>query len=153
MPVAESFNWIRYNDCQEFRLSPDKKTEVLCYFTNLRVDRDTLPKGWYAYDIMGTDSGSIGGGIIKDSVMINHVGTLLTKQKIKMTHLTKNHFGTIISRYRGVGPYTFGFGDRGPYDPKLYYKLEKEIDKILNDRLGTSRPADKVKEIVLEALR
>ena len=76
-----TFNEI-LKDASGFILSPCKKTENKGYFTNARVDRDTIPDGWYAYDIRHGD----GGGFveIKEWVEVNHAGTFLTQQKIDL---------------------------------------------------------------------
>lgn len=55
----------------------------LVLFTCLRVDRTTVPKGLYAYDIRETDGFS---GIpceIGKRVSVNHMGTILTREPIK----------------------------------------------------------------------
>lgn len=52
-------------------------------FTNARVDRDSLPKGYYAYDIRSSDRRDF--ATIEPFVMVNHTGTILTQQTIKMT--------------------------------------------------------------------
>ena len=67
-------------DAQPFTLSPYKKTENKGYFTNARVDRKTLPNGWYAYDIRHGDAG--GFVEIKEWIEANHAGTFLTQKKI-----------------------------------------------------------------------
>ena len=105
-----TYDEILKTDAQPFRLSPDTKSEIPCTFTNLRVDRETIPEGKYLYEIMGTDSGSIGGGIIKTSVMVNFVGSLISDRPIKMTkHVeTTNADGKPYRYdYRGVGSYSF----------------------------------------------
>lgn len=135
MGKRESFDWVRRNDMQEFRLSPGSKTEIRGFFTNYRVDRDTLPEGWHMYEIMGTDSGCIGNGIIRYSVLANFVGTILTRQIVKMTKHDfryRNADGLTVDRpYRGVGSYTFGFadGDTDPIDKTIYNKLIKGYKK------------------------
>lgn len=98
---------LREYDMVDFALSPYCKTENRGYFTNSRVNRSTLPEGWHAYDIMGTDSGCIGNGIIKEYVRVNHVGTFVTQKPLKMTHLMRRDDGTLIDAYRGVGSYSF----------------------------------------------
>lgn len=52
-------------------------------FTNARVDRDSLPKGYYAYDIRSGDRRDF--STIEPVVLINHTGTILTQRPIKMT--------------------------------------------------------------------
>ena len=57
---------------------PMKKGENKGYFAPARVDRGTIPEGWYAYDITRTGTGAfstIEKGIAKDK----HAGTFLTK--------------------------------------------------------------------------
>lgn len=54
-----------------------------CLFTSLRVARATVPEGLYAYDIRYDDDGI---GIpcqIKEFVLVNHYGTIITDYKIK----------------------------------------------------------------------
>jgi len=100
----ESYDWVMKNDAQNFALSPGTKSEIKCIFTNMRVDRRTLPEGKHLYEIMGTDSGSIGNGIIKENVFVNFVGSLIIDQPIKMTHWDRSFIKT---PYRGVGSYSF----------------------------------------------
>lgn len=100
----ESYDWVMQNDAQDFALSPGTKSEIKCIFTNMRVDRKTLPEGKHLYEIMGTDNGNIGNGIIKENVLVNFVGSLITDQPIKMTH---RDWGFANTPYRGVGSYSF----------------------------------------------
>ena len=55
--------------------------EVL--FTCLRINRDIIPKGLYAYDIRESD---YGGELatIEPRVLVNHAGTILSKEVIPM---------------------------------------------------------------------
>lgn len=64
-------------------LSPSCKTENKGYFTNLRVDKTTLPAGWYAYDIRTSDTGKLM-CLEKDTVTVNHGGTFLTQNPVIM---------------------------------------------------------------------
>ena len=134
-----SFSYCRLNDFQEFRLSPYMKSEVRGYFTNLRVDRKTLPKGWYAYDIGGSSSGNIGGSIVTAGrISVNHVGTFLTKTPVRMT---KRDHNPDIGGYRHVGSYTFGFDDAmGCFDESLvnviigiWHEHDQSMLSILQD--------------------
>ena len=52
-------------------------------FTNLRIARKTLPEGYHAYDIRSGDRTDF--TTIEPFVMVNHTGTILTEQPIKMT--------------------------------------------------------------------
>ena len=49
-------------------------------FTNLRVDRNTLPEGLYAYDLRDEFDGNI--NQLKDKVIVNHWGTVILKTQI-----------------------------------------------------------------------
>lgn len=50
-------------------------------FTNLRVKRDSLPEGIYAYDLRDCCDGEI--CEMRPHVMVNHWGTVLLKNKIE----------------------------------------------------------------------
>lgn len=81
---------IEFSDCGEvvminvcrFTVSPGCKTMNKGYYTVLRVDRDTVPEGWYAYDIRHGDSGGLYS--VEDFVLVNHAGTFLTQRPMKM---------------------------------------------------------------------
>lgn len=49
-------------------------------FTNFRIDRNAVPEGLHAYDIRESDdSGRF--TTIEPVVMVNHAGTILTREK------------------------------------------------------------------------
>ena len=56
----------------------------LCLFTNMRLDRDTIPKGLYCYDVR--DSDSLGGSLaeVKPFVLVNHWGTIISWEEIEL---------------------------------------------------------------------
>ena len=47
-------------------------------FTSMRLDRATLPKGMYAYDIRSSDDDGFYAAGIANEIMVNHFGTVLT---------------------------------------------------------------------------
>ena len=50
-----------------------------------RVDRNTIPEGYYAYDVRGTDDD--GGGTpasIENHVFVNFYGTLITREPLNI---------------------------------------------------------------------
>ena len=51
-------------------------------FTNARIDRTTVPEGWYCYDFRGTgnDPGEL--RFIEESVVVNHSGSILMPEKL-----------------------------------------------------------------------
>lgn len=54
-------------------------------FTDLRIDRNTLPDGIYAYDLRHDDYGHGNICEIKSFVTVNHWGTILTDDPIPMS--------------------------------------------------------------------
>ena len=53
-------------------------------FTNARIDRTTVPEGWYCYDFRGTgdDPGEL--RFIGESVVVNHSGSILMSEKLEL---------------------------------------------------------------------
>ena len=51
-------------------------------FTNFRIDRNAVPEG-HAYDIRESDDGGRF-ATIEPEVMVNHAGTILTREKLVM---------------------------------------------------------------------
>ncbi len=49
-------------------------------FTNIRIDRKTLPNGLYAYDLRDCDDYSGDPAELKSNVIVNHWGTVITKE-------------------------------------------------------------------------
>lgn len=91
------------NENQGFILSPGCKTEIRGYFTNMRVDRKTVPDDWYAYDIRHGDSGSF--YTIEPYVLVNHAGTFLSQTEVPMTNIGLN--GKPYRSLSGRGGYSF----------------------------------------------
>lgn len=52
-------------------------------FSNYRIDRSTLPEGVYAYDLRDADDQSCTPSELKDSVLVNHMGTVLVRNPVK----------------------------------------------------------------------
>ena len=53
-------------------------------FTNARIDRSTVPKGWYCYDFRGSDDDSGELCYIEKSVTVNHAGSVLMPEKLEI---------------------------------------------------------------------
>ena len=53
-------------------------------FTNMRVDRSTIPEGLYAYDVRHDDDCTGEICEIKPSVMVNHWGTIICKEPVQL---------------------------------------------------------------------
>lgn len=86
------------NNEVNFIVSPDCKNERKGYFTNARIDRTTLPAGWYAYDIRHGDNGNF--CTIENYVKVNHAGTFVTNLPIAMN---KHGYFSLRTRHN----YTF----------------------------------------------
>lgn len=51
-------------------------------FTPSRIDRSTVPAGLYAYDLRHSDNGSGMACELKDNILVNHLGTVLTREAV-----------------------------------------------------------------------
>lgn len=51
-------------------------------FTNARVDKATVPKGWYRYNIRGSDYDPGNFGTLEREVGVNHAGTIISPEEI-----------------------------------------------------------------------
>lgn len=63
---------------------PEREPSVRGSFTSMRIDRNTIPEGFYAYDLRDADSDSeMWFSELKDYVLVNHAGTILTEDKVE----------------------------------------------------------------------
>lgn len=53
-------------------------------FTSDRIDREKLPEGAYAYDIRHSDDDGMEAAELKEYIMVNHMGTIITKEPIDL---------------------------------------------------------------------
>ena len=65
------------------------------FFSDIRVDRRTLPDGWHAYDFRSGDDGEWLGTLEENYVYVNHAGTLLTMDTIRFPHSYTYENGTV----------------------------------------------------------
>lgn len=49
-------------------------------FTNMRLDRDTVPEGLFCYDVRDSDDLDGSMAEVKPYVMVNHWGTILSRE-------------------------------------------------------------------------
>lgn len=61
-------------------------------FTNMRVDRDTVPQDLYVYDVRHDDDCTGEICEIKPSVMVNHWGSIICKEPIEMDEFWHSKF-------------------------------------------------------------
>ena len=75
-------------DEQEFTVFGPGGKEYEGFWSDIRVDRDTLPEGWKAYDIRESDGDDDGDGwlatVEENYVIVNHAGTFLTKETLPL---------------------------------------------------------------------
>ena len=83
-------------DADKFIISPGCKTENSGYMSMYRVDRKSVPDGWYAYDVRGLNSPQT----IENFVFVNHYGTFLTQKPIDFK-------GKEYRSLNGRGGYTY----------------------------------------------
>ena len=53
-------------------------------FHNMRIDRDSVPKGLYLYEVRQDDDGFGDPVQIAKGIMVNHFGSILTREPIKL---------------------------------------------------------------------
>ena len=96
-------------------------------FTHARINRDSVPKGLFCYDIRHDDECQGIACEIKKNVLVNHWGTILSKTKIPMPE------GYLILEddidYLGVSMdiETFLKADMKEYIPKAATKIAEGI--------------------------
>lgn len=69
-------------------------------FTCLRVDRTTVPKGYFLYEVREDDDGNGEPCQIAKGILVNHLGTLISNKPISLLQtdiwiLTRRMIGTI----------------------------------------------------------
>jgi hypothetical protein len=53
-------------------------------FTSVRIDRNTVPRGYHLYEVRHDDDCQGDAVQIARGIMVNHWGTLITRDKIKL---------------------------------------------------------------------
>lgn len=73
-------------------------------FTNMRLDRETVPDGLYCYDIRDSDHLDGSCAEVKNCVIVNHWGTILCKSPFPLDEhgsyypeTDMNYLGTAVS--------------------------------------------------------
>ena len=72
---------VKYDNAP-FMVSVNGGGDYVGFFAGIRIDRKTLPDGWYAYDIRGGDSNDDPCEIKNGYIMVNHFGTFCTQDKL-----------------------------------------------------------------------
>jgi hypothetical protein len=79
--AIQSFQEAFEHDKQDFVIII-KDQDYHGFFANIRIDRDTLPDGWYAYDMRDGDSDGIPYELKNGYIVVNHLGTFYTQSKL-----------------------------------------------------------------------
>lgn len=66
-------------------------------FTDMRIDRNAVPEGLYAYDIRESDDGDRL-ATIEPTVMVNHGGTILTRKGLSRKRTAMYRLTNTVSR-------------------------------------------------------
>lgn len=95
-------------------------------YTDLRVDRETVPAELFVYDVRHCDDDWGDACEIAPHVQVNHMGTIVTKHPIT---LNDNPYGEYYCR-RIDAEDEFYFGDKGP---RMIFEYLKEKENACND--------------------
>lgn len=72
-------------DASEMTIFDPDKREYSGMWSDIRIDRDTLPEGMNAYDIREDDDEDMWlAAIEKDIVYVNYAGTFLTRENLPL---------------------------------------------------------------------
>ena len=97
--------------------------ETPAIFTSLRLDRDKLPEGIFAYDIRHADDDGMEAAEIAKHVMVNHMGTVVTKEPLEL-----DKYGSLI-----LEDYDFYFvSDSNSITLDQFIKGEKPLPKTID---------------------
>lgn len=59
----------------------------ICLFTNIRLDRSTIPQSLYCYDVRDSDYCDGAFAEIRPSIMVNYWGTIICKRPLPLDNL------------------------------------------------------------------
>lgn len=113
-------------------------------FTDSRIDVSTAPLGFYCYDLRGSDNDPGRPVTLELHVGVNHAGTVLTPQKVKIPESGYkrlkdglNFLGEEISLEQFCREYQIGFKPRLAIQPAsnreagIFYAQEPETDRMM----------------------
>lgn len=101
--VMAYFKYEELTDRMPFAVIDPNGKEYHGEFTNLRVERESLPKGKFAYDLRHDDE--CGGNIceLANYILVNHMGTFISDEEIPFP----DEGYIIFSDEEGEWDYTF----------------------------------------------
>lgn len=71
-------------------------------FTNMRLDRQTVPDGLYCYDVRDSDNCDGSCAEVKPHIMVNHWGTILCKSPLELDE-HGSYYPQEDMNYKGIG--------------------------------------------------
>ena len=83
--AIQSFLQAKKNDNQPFEVVVGDNT-YKGFFVNVRVDRNTLPKGWHAYDLRDSEDGVNVSELKAGYIVVNHFGTFCTRKALPINN-------------------------------------------------------------------
>ena len=66
-------------------------------YTSARIERDTVPKGWFCYDLRGSDYDPDRPIMLEHSVVVNHAGTVLSSKLLMQPDTERRRIGGNIN--------------------------------------------------------
>lgn len=99
--------------------------DIPALFTCLRIDRNSIPEGLFGYDVRHDDSGQGIACEIAPFVLVNHWGTVITKQEIPLEN--KSYFPKDDINYLGLNMTLKDF-------------VQADVDQIIAKELTAGMP-------------
>ena len=84
-------------------------------FTDSRVDRESVPEGYYAYDLRGCDDDPIYPATVENHVLVNFAGTIITREPIEFP---KEGYVCLTEDDWGYVDHFSEFGPKFEYEPQ-----------------------------------
>lgn len=81
--AIQSFQDAQANDFEPMYFVTNTGKVYEGFFSNIRIDRETLPEGWHAYDIREDDETGAFGELNHGYVVVNHAGTFTIQGEIE----------------------------------------------------------------------
>lgn len=96
---------------QDFTVIDTKGKEYHGIWSDIRVDRTTLPEGWNAYDIRENewDDGDFFGTIEENYVYVNHLGTFCTQETLPLVNGVEGRHWANFGHDSNAGDFDYSF--------------------------------------------
>lgn len=104
---------IKFNETSDYQMM--EVLDVEGVFTNLRIDEQTLPEGFYKYSLREGEEEFI--AAIEKNVAVNHAGDFITKQEIDLGP----------EGYKDLKPDDWGFTDKD-FEFETYFGCKLSLD-------------------------